>query len=91
MALLACKVSKGLRDAEVTVEVSDYSGRREFLPVEGEMIEQQGDQSYLPVTILQLDKVKKAAVVSLPVEADSGAHGIWVKLSNLKDYSEAPA
>ncbi len=89
MALLECKVSKGLRDAEVTVELSDYSGRREFLPVDGDMIERQGDQSYLPVTVLQIDKAKKAAIVSLPVEADSGAHRIWVKLSNLKDYSEA--
>jgi hypothetical protein len=89
MALLECEVSKGLRDAEVTVEVSDYSGRREFPPVDGAMIEQQGDQSYLPVTVLQLDKAKRAAVVSLPVEADSGAHRIWAKLSKLKDESEA--
>jgi hypothetical protein len=89
MALLKCKVSGGLRPAEVTVEVGDYSGRREFLPVEGEMIERQGDQTYLPVTVLQVDKARKAAVVSLPVEADSGAHRIWVKLSDLRDYSEA--
>lgn len=91
MALLKCKVSKGLRAAEVTVEVRDYSGRREFLPADRDMIEQQDGQSYLPVPILQLDKARKAAVVSLPVEADSGAYRIWVKLSDLKDCSEAPA
>jgi hypothetical protein len=90
MSLLRCKVSEGLRAAEVTVEVRDYSGRREFLPVDGEMIERRDGQSYLPVTVLQVDKARKAAVVSLPVETDSGAHRIWVTLSDLIGYSEAP-
>lgn len=90
MALLKCKVTAGLRAAEATVEVGDYSGRREFLPVHREMIEQRDGQTYLPVAVLQVDKANKAAVVSLPVEADSGAHRLWVKLSDLLDYSEAP-
>ena len=90
MALLKCKISKGLRETEKTVEVGDYSGRREFLPVDGEMIAHRGGQSYLPVRVLQIDKAKKGAVVALPVEADSGAHRIWVKLSDLIEFSEAP-
>lgn len=90
MALLKCKVSNGLRDAEKTVEVSEYSGRREFLPVDEGMIEQRGKSTFLPVTVLQVDKNNNAAIVSLPVETDSGAHRIWVKLSDLVDYREAP-
>lgn len=91
MALLECKLSKGLRDAEATVEVKDFNGRSEFLPVDRAMIEKDNGKDYLPVTIVLLDKAQKAAVVSFPVEADSGAHRIWVKLANLKDYSEAPS
>jgi hypothetical protein len=90
MALLKCKVSKGLRETEKTVEVGDYGGRREFLPVDREMIEQRGQQTYLPVRVLKIDQGNKGAIVSLPVETDSGAHRIWVKLSDLIEYSEAP-
>lgn len=89
MALLKCKVTQGLRDTEKTVEVSEYGGRREFMPIDGEMIEQRGGQSYLPVRVLQVDKANKGAVVALPVEADSGAHRIWVKLADLIEHSEA--
>jgi hypothetical protein len=90
MALLKCNVAPGLRDAEATVEVGDYSGRREFLPIDKGLIEEKDGQTYLPVTVLHVDKAKKAAVVSLPLEADSGAHRIWVKLSDLTGHSEAP-
>jgi hypothetical protein len=89
MALLKCKVTTGLRTKEVTVEVGDFGGRREFLPVDAEMIEKRENQSYLPVTVLHVDKANRAAIVSLPVEADSGAHRIWVKLSDLVEYQEA--
>ena len=91
MALLACNVKPGLRAAEATVQIKDYSGRTEFLPVDRDMLHQKGNQSYLPVTLVHLNRAKKVALVSLPVETDSGAHQLWVKLADLKEYSETPA
>jgi len=45
---------------------------------------------YLPVTLMQIDPKSKAALVGLPLEADSGVHRVWVKLAQAKDLTEAP-
>jgi hypothetical protein len=91
VARIECKVTEGLRDAEATVEVKDYSGRSEFLPIDRGFLSTEGKRHYLPVSVIQIDQRNKAALVSLPVEADSGANRIWVRLGALHDYSEAPA
>jgi hypothetical protein len=88
MATLICEVSEGARKAEATVTVKDYQGRREFLPVDRELIADEGGKHYLPVTIIHIDETKKLALVGLPVEADSGAHRIWVKFSQLHHHTE---
>jgi hypothetical protein len=46
---------------------------------------------YLSVGLLHVSQEIKAALVSLPVEADSGAHRVWVKLESLKGKQGALA
>lgn len=88
MAMLICEVSEGARQAEATVMVKDSQNHREFLPVDRELIVDEGDKHYLPVTIIYVDDAKKLALVGLPLEADSGTHRIWVKLSQLHRHTE---
>jgi len=88
MDMLICEVSEGARSAEATVTVKDVQGRREFLPVDRQLIVEEGGKHYLPVTIVHIDEAKKLALVALPVEADSGAHRIWVKRSQLRQPTE---
>ncbi len=91
MASILCKVSEGARAAEATVEVRDYNGRAERMPVDRDFLEKVGKAYYLPVLVAHVDRKTNLAVVNLPVEADSGAHRIWVRLDQLKDHEEVTA
>jgi hypothetical protein len=91
MARVICEVSEGLRKSEATVKLVTFDGRPEFLPVDRGLVTTEGDRNYLSVGLVHVSHDKKAALVSLPVEADSGAHRVWVKLDSLRDEQEVPA
>ena len=86
MALLICKnVGEGLRDAEATVTLEEIGGRQHFLPIDRGMIYNDpaiGD--FITVSLIHVDEIKQAALVGLPVEADSGASRFWVPLDSLR-------
>lgn len=86
MAQVYCDVSEGLRDSEATVMIQDFNGEKHFLPVDREMLHKpskNSTQHLLSVRIVSTDKDAGAALVELPVEADSGANRIWMKLKDL--------
>jgi hypothetical protein len=91
MALLECKIRDGLRPAEVTVELKDFSGRPQYLPIDRDFIEHEEGKPYLPVSVVHIDRDSQAVLVGLPVEADSGAHRIWVWPRQLKYLTEEMA
>ena len=91
MAQVLCEVSEGLRESEATVKLTSYDGRPEYIPVDRGLLSEDGGRSYLSVGLIHLSHEKKAALISLPVEADSGAHRVWVKLDHLKREQGAPA
>jgi hypothetical protein len=90
MAKVLCEVSEGLRKSEATVKLRGYDGRPEFLPVDRGLLSQEGGKSYLSVGLIHIDPEKQAALVSLPIEADSGAHRIWVRLADLEQKQVTP-
>jgi len=73
------------------VEVTDYNGRTESMPLARDFVVHEGDKTYLPVHVLYLHEKDRAALIALPVESDSGAHRIWVKLEGAQKAEEAPA
>lgn len=85
MAEVICEISEGLRKSEATAHLMTFDGRSEFVPVDRGLISEEEGRHYLSVGLLHISHEKKAALVSLPVEADSGAHRIWVKLDQLRD------
>jgi hypothetical protein len=89
MAQVLCEVSEGLRKSEATVKLITFDGRPEFLPVDRGLLSTQGDKHYLSVPVIHISQEKKAALIALPVEADSGAHRVWVHLDKLKQESGA--
>lgn len=91
MAQVICEVSEGLRKSEATVKLIAFDGRPEFLPVDRGLLSLEGDKHYLSVPVLHVAHEKKAALIALPVEADSGAHRVWVHLDNLKQDQGAVA
>ena len=84
MAQVLCEVSEGLRQSEATVKLLAYDGHPEFLPVDRGLLSEESGQHYLSVGLVHISQEKRAALISLPVEADSGAHRVWVKLDSLK-------
>src|SRR5437763_9328707 len=84
MPQVICEVSEGLRKSEATAKLSTYDGRPEFLPVDRGLLSEEGGKHYLSVGVVHISDEKKAALVSLPVEAGSGAPRVWVKLDHLK-------
>jgi hypothetical protein len=87
--LLSCEVSEGLQVREATVKVLAEDGVAEYLPVVRSALRQEGKRHYLPVQLVKIDEDRGAALVGLPVEADSGARRIWVKLDSLKQAEGA--
>jgi hypothetical protein len=88
MSLLLCEITEGARKAEATAIVKDVTGRKEFLPIDRGLLSEEAGKHFLAVDLIYSDSQKKIALVGLPVEADSGAHRIWVKLSSIHQTSE---
>jgi hypothetical protein len=91
MAQVICEVSEGLRKAEATVKLVTFDGRPEFLPVDRGLLSTRGGKHYLSVSVLHISYEKKAALIALPVEADSGAHRVWVHLDQVEQAQGAVA
>ena len=91
MLYVRCEVSAGLRDSERTVMVRDYNDRRHFLRVEHYVIQSRGGVDYLPVSLIHVDPQTRAHLIELPLEADSGAHRIWVPPDNILDADRVSA
>jgi hypothetical protein len=87
MALVSCTTTQGLRDSEVTAIITDFDGRREFLPVDREFLSKIDGRWYMPIGLLRVDEAQHAALIQLSTEADSGANRFWVRL---QDIYQAP-
>jgi hypothetical protein len=83
MARIYCKVSEGLRQAEASVTVTEYDGTPQHFPLDRGLISKVGGQDTVPVRLIQYDQSGALALVSLPVEADSGTQRIWVESKTL--------
>ena len=91
MALVRCEVHPGVGTVAASVAVRDTSNVRTFLEVDRTMVTQRQGQAYLPVGLVYRDKEKGVALIEFPVEADSGAHRIWVPLASLLESNGASA
>lgn len=90
MAQVLCEVSEGLRKSEATVKLITFDGRPEFLPVDRGLLSTEGDKHFMSVPIIHISREKQAALIALPVEADSGAHRVWMHLDRIKQNHETP-
>jgi hypothetical protein len=89
MIHVRCEVSAGLRDSERTVMVRGHDGRRHYLRVEHYLLLERDGQSYLPVGLIDIDPKTQARLIELPLEADSGAHRVWVLPDSIMEADRA--
>jgi len=90
MVLVLCEVHPGVGKVDASVAVRDTTNVRTFLQVDRDFVTQRQGKHYLPVGLVYRDKGKGVALIEFPVEADSGAHRVWVPLSSLLDPNGAP-
>ena len=83
MMLVQCEVSPGVGSVAVSVAVRDSANQPTFLEIDRGMVTRRHGRHYLPVGEVCRDLEKGVALIEFPVEADSGAHRIWVPLSSL--------
>ncbi len=91
MALVLCEVRPGVGKMDVSVNVRDTENVPTFLQVERDFVANQQGRTYLPIGVVFRDKEKGVALIEFPVEADSGAHRIWVPLTSLLEPMGVPA
>jgi len=84
-----CTVQTGMLNT-VIVGIADEDCNYQFLRVGAGSVTAEGEKTYLPIGIVELDRRKRRALVELPVEADSGARRIWVPFDRFRPVGEYP-
>jgi hypothetical protein len=86
MARVICAaVNPGLRASERTVGVKDFSGNINYFRVDEDFLTADSGKSFVPVGVVHRNAEKRAVLVELPVEADSGSNRIWIQAADLCD------
>jgi hypothetical protein len=84
MAEVLCeKVGPGMRASERAVTVRDVCGHSELILVEKDFLTVQGDKTYLPVGVVQIDKELNVVLVEFPHEPITGGNRVWVRSADL--------
>lgn len=91
MSLVLCDVRPGAGKVAVSVAVRDIHNVRTFLEIQHDYVTRRQNETYLPIGVVYKDRDKGIALIEFPVEADSGAHRIWVPMSSLLDTNGASA
>lgn len=93
MAQVICeRVSRGMRESELTVSVRDaVNGRRAFLRVEVDFLTFLSGHYYLPVSVLQEEPGQGLVLIELPQESEAGANRLWVRTHDLLQSNGTPA
>jgi hypothetical protein len=90
MAMVLCEVRPGPGTVADSVGVTDMFGVRTFLEIQRDFVAHRDGKTYLPIGVVGIDRDKGFALIEFPVEADSGAHRVWVPLSSLVGSYGAP-
>ena len=91
MAAVLCEVRPGSSEIVVSAGVRDINNVRTNIAVPPDFVTRRQGKTYLPIGVVYKDRDKGVALIEFPVEADSGAHRIWVPLSSLLESSEVSA
>ena len=83
MALVLCEVRRGPGTVADSVAVRDTDNVQTFLEIQRDFVAHRHGKTYLPIGVVYRDKEKGVALIEFPVEANSGAHRIWVPLASL--------
>jgi len=85
MPLVLCEVKRGLREEEASVTVRDVTGRAQRLRVDKDFVVTHDHEQYLPIGVVAADPdpAKKAVLIELPHEADSGVNRLWVPAEHI--------
>lgn len=91
LALVPCEVYyPKVGTVSVSVGVRDTANQPTYLEIQHDFVAHRHGKTYLPIGVVYRDKEKGVALIEFPVEADSGAHRIWVPLATLLEPNGVP-
>jgi hypothetical protein len=90
MPLVLCEARPGADTVTDSVAVRDTNNVRTFLSIDRGFVTRRQGQTYLPIGVVYRDRDRGVALIEFPVEADSGAHRIWVPLASLIESNGGP-
>jgi hypothetical protein len=76
-------IPDGILDTQV-VKVIDVDNKKHTLRVAKGALVVKGSKTYLPVSLIHVDRKTGRALVELPQEADSGTSRIWVPFAQFR-------
>ena len=82
---VSCSTSEGFRHEDVTVEVKTVDESKQvYLGLPLEFLEIVGEETLLPIMLIQVDDESGMALVELPDEAEGGQRRVWVSSTSLR-------
>ncbi len=87
MQFVACKLGSLVGEVAASVAVRDHADAPTYLHLDRGLVIQRQGRHYVPIGLVHRDKEQGLALIEFPVEADSGAHRIWVPLSSLAEFN----
>lgn len=74
----------GIRDDEENVSVMDITGNRHFLRVSKGFVNSTDKGDFLPIGVVEVDRLNAKVLIELPHEADSGANRLWIPFQRVR-------
>jgi hypothetical protein len=87
MQFVSCEMGVLVGQVGASVAVRDHANAPTILHLDRSLVVQRQGKHYVPVGLIHRDKDRGLALIEFPVEADSGAHRVWVPLSSLAQFN----
>jgi hypothetical protein len=92
LALVLCEVYYPKQPSVAcSVTVRDTNNQPTSLEIQRDFVAHRDGKTWLPIGVVYRDKEKGSALIEFPVEANSGAHRIWVPLTALREPNPGAA
>lgn len=86
-----CEVAQVSPPLDRIAEFRDFEGRLHQINVPGNMIVHRGDESFLPIGIVEIDRRGRKVLIEFPVESGQGTNRAWMDFDDLRSETCAVA
>ena len=86
-----CEVAQVSPPLDRIAEFRDFEGRLHQINVPRNMIVHRGDEFFLPIGIVEIDRRGRKVLIEFPVESGQGTNRAWMDFDDLRSETRAVA